>query len=76
FCELSAFSDIRYKKPRKKAGARKTVSVSAVLPGLFLHILKPYDMIKQTDKLEFVGELYENKKGCCTAIRCGMAISF
>ena len=26
--------------------------------------------------LEFAGELYENKKGCCTAIRYGMAISF
>lgn len=40
------------------AGARKTVSVPAViLPGLFLHILKLYDMIKQTDKLEFDGRI-------------------
>ena len=36
-----------------KAGARKTLlSRQTLLPGLFLHTLKPYDMIKQTDELE------------------------
>ena len=38
-------------------GGRKTVSVPAVMSAgtvlAYLHILKPYDMIKQTDKLEF-----------------------
>ena len=29
------------------------------LPGLFLHILKPYDMIKQTDKLKVHTHLTE-----------------
>lgn len=33
------------------AEVRKTVSIPAVMPaGLFLHILKPYDKINQTDK--------------------------
>ena len=53
-------TDKQYKQkdPVQKAGARKTVSVPAViLPGLFLHILKLYDMIKQTDKLEFDGRI-------------------
>ena len=45
-----------YPRPLQKGSVHKTVDShrSFELRWLFLHKLKPYDMIKQSDKLEFV----------------------
>ncbi len=46
-------------------GGRKTVSVPAVMSaGIFLHILKSYNTMKQIDKLELGKEVIYDGTSC------------
>ena len=55
--QLSAFDFADNKKLPEvwRVSVKQLQSRQQCLPELFLHILKPYDMIKQTDKSVFVG---------------------
>ena len=55
--QLSAFDFADNKKLPEvwRVSVKQLQSRQQCLPELFLHILKPYDRIKQTDKSVFVG---------------------